>query len=127
MCVFLEQTNVPYFVKLRVTNCAGGSISMFSSPFLIDYTKPVSGVVVDGTDFQEDILWFGNPHQIQGRNKEKLIVIIFLKFCHFIFYQFKTKVHIIFSKSLKLFRYTERKLIYFSRNLLTLSKSHASS
>ena len=68
MCVFLVQTNVLYFVKLRVTNCAGGSISMFSSPFLIDYTKPVPGVVVDGTDFQKDILWFGNPHQIQGRN-----------------------------------------------------------
>ena len=68
---------------------------MFSSPFLIDYTKPVSGVVVDGTDFQEDILWFGNPHQIQGRNKEKLIVIIFCNSVIFIFYQFKTKVHII--------------------------------
>ena len=64
---------------------------MFSSPFLIDYTKPVSGVVVDGTDFQEDILWFGNPHQIQGSNKEKLIVIIFFNSVILFFINLKLK------------------------------------
>lgn len=64
------QKNVPYFVKLRVTNCAGGSIIVLSSPFLIDDTKPVPGVVVDGTDFQEDVLWFGDPHQVQGNGKK---------------------------------------------------------
>lgn len=72
------QKNVPYFVKLRVTNCAGGSIIVLSSPFLIDDTKPVPGVVVDGTDFQEDVLWFGDPHQVQGNGKNIYIYIIIL-------------------------------------------------
>ena len=75
---FSIQPNVPYFVKLRVTNSAGGSITVVSSPFLIDYTKPVPGVVVDGTDFRQDVLWFGNPHEIQGRNEKNQI-----KFIHF--------------------------------------------
>lgn len=70
MSFFYMQKNVPYFVKLRVTNCAGGSIIVLSSPFLIDDTRPVPGVVVDGTDFQEDVLWFGDPHQVQGNGKK---------------------------------------------------------
>lgn len=72
------QKNVPYFVKLRVSNCAGGSIIVLSSPFLIDDTKPVPGVVVDGTDFQEDVLWFGDPHQVQGNGKNIYIFILLL-------------------------------------------------
>lgn len=74
------QKNVPYFVKLRVTNCAGGSIIVLSSPFLIDDTKPVPGVVVDGTDFQEDVLWFGDPHQVQGNGKKIYIYYYFIQF-----------------------------------------------
>lgn len=74
------QKNVPYFVKLRVSNCAGGSIIVLSSPFLIDDTKPVPGVVVDGTDFQEDVLWFGDPHQVQGNGKKIYIYYYFIQF-----------------------------------------------
>lgn len=74
------QKNVPYFVKLRVTNCAGGSIIVLSSPFLIDDTKPVPGVVVDGTDFQEDVLWFGDPHQVQGNGKKYIYYYYFIQF-----------------------------------------------
>lgn len=51
---------------------------MLSSPFLIDDTKPVPGVVVDGTDFQEDVLWFGDPHQLQGNGKKYIYFIIIL-------------------------------------------------
>lgn len=74
------QKNVPYFVKLRVSNCAGGSIIVLSSPFLIDDTKPVPGVVVDGTDFQEDVLWFGDPHQVQGNGKKYIYYYYFIQF-----------------------------------------------
>lgn len=74
------QKNVPYFVKLRVSNCAGGSIIVLSSPFLIDDTKPVPGVVVDGSDFQEDVLWFGDPHQVQGNGKKIYIYYYFIQF-----------------------------------------------
>lgn len=49
---------------------------MVSSPFLIDDTKPVPGVVVDGTDFQEDVLWFGDPHQVQGNGKRNYMNFI---------------------------------------------------
>jgi hypothetical protein len=43
---------------------------MESTPLLIDDTKPVPGVVVDGDDFQQDVLWFGDPSQVQGTNPE---------------------------------------------------------
>lgn len=55
---------------MRVTNCAGMSVTTDSVPFLIDDTKPVPGVVIDGIDFQQDVLWFGDPNQVQGTNIE---------------------------------------------------------
>lgn len=51
---------------------------MVSSPFLIDDTKPVPGVVVDGTDFQEDVLWFADPHQVQGNSKRNYMNFIYV-------------------------------------------------
>jgi hypothetical protein len=60
------QKNMPYFVKLRVTNCASLSVVKQSPPILVDFTLPVSGVVKNGKDFQTDRLWFPDPNTVKG-------------------------------------------------------------
>lgn len=68
---FLLQRNVPYFVKLRVTNCAGLSVVKESPPVFVDYALPTPGVVKNGIDFQSDGLWFHDPTSVQGKIKKK--------------------------------------------------------
>lgn len=71
---------MPYFVKLRVTNCAGLSVVKQSPPILVDLTLPIPGVVKNGKDFQSDRLWFSDPNSVQG----KLAVDIRCIVCHLI-------------------------------------------
>ncbi|XP_062596534.1 uncharacterized protein LOC134257978, partial [Saccostrea cucullata] len=60
------QINISYFVKLRVTNCAGISSTANTPPVLLDYTKPIAGVVKDGKDYQTDVLWFSDTTEVYG-------------------------------------------------------------
>ena len=64
---FYLQKNVPYFVKLRVTNCAGLSVVKESPPVFVDFSLPTPGVVKNGLDFQSDRLWFSDPTSVQGK------------------------------------------------------------
>lgn len=61
------QKNVPYFVKLRVINCAGLSVVIESPPVFVDFTLPSPGVVKNGINFQSDRLWFYDPTFCQGK------------------------------------------------------------
>ena len=65
--IFSLQKNVPYFVKLRVTNCAGLSVVKESPPVFVDFSLPTPGVVKNGLDFQSDRLWFSDPTSVQGK------------------------------------------------------------
>ena len=61
-----QQENIPYYVRMRVKNCAGLSVELHSPPILIDKTVPSSGVVKDGPDFQSDILWLRDNTKVTG-------------------------------------------------------------
>ena len=60
------QMDVPYYVKLRVTNNARLSILEISSPILYDNSSPSAGRVVDGRDFANDVVWFGSTSTVTG-------------------------------------------------------------
>lgn len=64
--VFYFQKQTPYFVKLRVTNCAGLFVTLETTPVLFDETLPVAGQVKDGLDFTSDLLWFNDTTKIEG-------------------------------------------------------------
>ena len=70
MCIEIfpmcQQENIPYYVRMRVKNCAGLSVELHSPPILIDKTVPSSGVVKDGPDFQSDILWLRDNTKVTG-------------------------------------------------------------
>ena len=70
--IFSLQKNVPYFVKLRVTNCAGLSVVKESPPVFVDFSIPTPGVVKNGLDFQNDRLWFSDPTSVQGKATQLL-------------------------------------------------------
>ena len=65
---FFLQKQVPYFVKLRVTNCAGLFVTLETTPVLFDENLPVAGQVKDGLDFTSDLLWFNDTSKIEGMN-----------------------------------------------------------
>lgn len=60
------QKQIPYFVKLRVTNCAGLFVIVQTPPVLFDETLPLAGQVKDGVDFESDLLWFNDTTKIEG-------------------------------------------------------------
>lgn len=64
--VFYFQKQTPYFVKLRVTNCAGLFVTLETTPVLFDETLPLPGQVKDGLDFTSDLLWFNDTTKIEG-------------------------------------------------------------
>ena len=61
----LEKT--PYFVKLVVKNGAGLMIADITEPVLLDTSVPVAGSVVEGTDFKEDVIWWGSTTEFKGK------------------------------------------------------------
>ncbi|XP_063408918.1 uncharacterized protein LOC134692399 [Mytilus trossulus] len=58
--------NIPYTVQMKVTNEAGLSIIEKSSPVLYDPSKPGSGTVVDGPNFEAGQVWFSSTKTISG-------------------------------------------------------------
>ena len=69
-------------MKLRVTNCAGLSVTLETTPVLFDENLPVAGQVKDGLDFTSDLLWFNDTSKIEGMNLSVRFVIywyLFLK------------------------------------------------
>ena len=96
MCIEIfpmyQQENIPYYVRMRVKNCAGLSVELHSPPILIDKTVPTSGVVKDGPDFQSDVLWLKDNTKVTGMasstagplEKKKMLVSNILFFVLFI-------------------------------------------
>ncbi|VDI71255.1 Hypothetical predicted protein, partial [Mytilus galloprovincialis] len=58
--------NIPYTIQIKVTNEAGLSIIGKSSPVLYDPSKPVSGTIVDGPNFEAGQVWFSSTETISG-------------------------------------------------------------
>ncbi|KAL5015141.1 hypothetical protein ScPMuIL_009411 [Solemya velum] len=60
------QPLTPHHVHLRVSNWAGLSVTETSAPVLYDPSEPTQGRVVDGDNFQDDLLWLGQQHSVKG-------------------------------------------------------------
>lgn len=59
--------DIPYFIKLDVVNGAGLSISQVTSPVLYDNSAPTAGLVIDGTDYLSNVVWWGSTSQAEGK------------------------------------------------------------
>ena len=56
----------PYIVKIDIVNKAGLVSHHESSPVLFDDSIPVAGLVVEGANYTDDIVWWGEPSYIEG-------------------------------------------------------------
>ena len=56
----------PYIVKIDIVNKAGLLSHHESSPVLFDDSIPEAGLVVEGANFTDDIVWWGEPSYIEG-------------------------------------------------------------
>ncbi|XP_076085497.1 uncharacterized protein LOC143056293 [Mytilus galloprovincialis] len=60
------QNDMPYKVKLRVTNKAGHFIQDQSNSVFYDGSQPTAGRVVTGLDYRNDQVWFSSSLHVSG-------------------------------------------------------------
>ncbi|VDI16055.1 Hypothetical predicted protein [Mytilus galloprovincialis] len=60
------QNDMPYKVKLRVTNKAGHFIEDQSNSVFYDGSQPTAGRVVAGLDYRNDQVWFSSSLHVSG-------------------------------------------------------------
>jgi hypothetical protein len=63
---FLLQLNTVYQVKIEAINRAGLITSAETSPILFDNSMPTAGHVSEGSDFTEDLVWWGFTDHMKG-------------------------------------------------------------
>ncbi|KAL3873866.1 hypothetical protein ACJMK2_036950, partial [Sinanodonta woodiana] len=59
-------SSTPYYIKLVVENEANLNITEISSPILFDDSLPTSGHVTEGTEFKDDMVWWGSTTNVSG-------------------------------------------------------------
>ena len=63
--------DIPYLVELRIYNNAGLISHSQTSPVLFDNTRPSAGKVVEGINFRDDVVWWGETSSIEGMTNHK--------------------------------------------------------
>ena len=61
---------MPYFVVLEATNNAELTTRAISKPIIVDILGPHAGRVVDGSLYQEDLLYQGQASMVEGQAKK---------------------------------------------------------
>lgn len=67
--------DVPYIVKITITNNARLKIEDKTLPVLFDSSTPYPGKVVEGKDFKNDIVWLGTSDKVQGKSVQLLYFV----------------------------------------------------
>lgn len=62
----LYQANTAYRVTITAANGAGLTQSAETSPVVFDNSLPQAGRVTEGTDFTDDLVWWGYTDFVKG-------------------------------------------------------------